>query len=304
MVGAERRGLDATVERVEVALKLPQARSALSAPLMLAAPALLLLAFVFIGPILLLLARSIFDPAFTLKYYVQLIQEPHYLGVFWISLKIAIASTLICLALGYPSAYYLSKSRGTLRAVLLGVILLPFWTNILVRCYAWIILLQTHGAVNQLLKYLGLITEPLPMVFNFTGVMVGMVHYLLPPTILILDSVMRTVDPRLVVAAENLGATPRQAFFRVFVPLTLPGIRAAAMLIFIMGLGFFVTPALLGGRRELTIATLINFEFSEMINWGLGAALSAVLLALTLIGLYVYYVVQPRDVSGKGRLHA
>jgi ABC-type spermidine/putrescine transport system permease subunit I len=202
----------------------------------------------------------------------------------------------------------LSKSCGTLRAVLLGLVLLPFWTNILVRCYAWIILLQTRGVVNQLLlDHLQLISGPLRLVFNFTGVIVGMVHYLLPPAILILDSVMRSVDGRLVMAAQNLGATPRQAFFRVFVPLTMPGIRAACMLIFIMGLGFFVTPSLLGGRRELTVASMINFEFTEMINWGLGSALAAVLLAMTLAGLYGYYVVQPERGNARARtggLHA
>jgi putative spermidine/putrescine transport system permease protein len=281
---------------------------ALRAPLWLATPALLLLALGFVVPILMLLTRSVFDPTFTLKHYAQIVAEPQYLRVLWISLEIAIVSTVVCIAVGYPAAYVLSKSCGTLRAVLLGLVLLPFWTNILVRCYAWIILLQTRGVVNQLLlDHLQLISGPLRLVFNFTGVIVGMVHYLLPPAILILDSVMRSVDGRLVMAAQNLGATPRQAFFRVFVPLTMPGIRAACMLIFIMGLGFFVTPSLLGGRRELTVATMINFEFTEMINWGLGSALAAVLLAMTLAGLYGYYVVQPARGNARARtggLHA
>jgi putative spermidine/putrescine transport system permease protein len=272
---------------------------ALRTPLWLAAPALLLLALGFVVPILMLLTRSLFDPTFTLKHYAQIVAQPQYLRVLWISLEIAIVSTVVCIAVGYPAAYVLSKSSSTVRAVLLGLVLLPFWTNILVRCYAWIILLQTRGVANQLLlEHLKVISEPLRLVFNFTGVIVGMVHYLLPPTILILDSVMRSVDGRLVMAAQNLGATPRQAFFRVFVPLTMPGIRAACMLIFIMGLGFFVTPSLLGGRRELTVATMINFEFTEMIDWGLGSALAAVLLAMTLAGLYGYYLVQP------GRGHA
>jgi putative spermidine/putrescine transport system permease protein len=281
------------VERLEATLR-PRLLRTLRTPLWLAGPALLLLVLGFLIPIVMLLTRSFFDPTFTLKHYAQILAQPQYLRVLWISVEIAIVSTLVCVAAAYPSAYVLAASQGMLRAILLGLVVLPFWTNILVRCYAWIILLQTRGIVNQvLMDPLHLISEPAKLVFNFTGVVVGMVHYLLPPAILILDSVMRSVDGRLIMAAQNLGASPRQAFFRVFVPLTMPGIRAASLLIFIMGLGFFVTPALLGGRRELTVASMINFEFTEMINWGLGSALAAVLLAITLLGLYGYYLVQP-----------
>jgi putative spermidine/putrescine transport system permease protein len=267
---------------------------------LLLAPALLVLLLLFIAPILLLLSRSVFDPGFTLKNYVQIASAPEYLQVLWISVKIAGLSMLVCLAIGYPTAYVIAHSTGTTRSVLLGLVLLPFWTNILVRCYAWIVVLQTRGAINlALIDGLHVLSQPLPLVFNFTGVVIGMVHYLLPPTILILDSVMRTVDPRLLSAALSLGATPRRAFFRVYIPLTMPGIRAAALLIFIMGLGFFVTPALLGGRRELTVAMLINHEFTELIDWGFGSALAVVLLLVTLCGLYAYYLAQSARKSGK-----
>ena len=268
-------------------------RARLGGPLWLVAPAMILLATAFVGPILMLLSRSVLDPEPTLRHYIQIFSTPVYLRVLWISVEIALVSTLVCLAVGYPTAYVLSRTRGTLRAMLLGLVLLPFWTNILVRVYAWIIMLQTRGAVNLLLvDELGLLDSPLKLVFNYTGAVIGMVHYLMPPAILILDSTMRSVDPRLVLAAQNLGATPRRAFFNVFVPLTMPGIRAAAVLIFIMGLGFFITPALLGGRKELTMAMLINHEFTELINWGFGSALAVVLLVLTLFGLYVYYRLQ------------
>ncbi len=212
-------------------------------------------------------------------------------------------TTVLCLLIGYPAAYVLAKTRGTIRSVLLGLVLLPFWTNILVRSYAWIVMLQAHGAINlALVDWLHLISKPLPLVFNMTGVMFGMVHYLLPPTILILDSTMRGVDDRLLIAAQSFGATPLQAFWRVFVPADgARDNRAATILIFIMSLGFFVTPALLGtGRRELTIARLINFEFTEMIQWSLGSALAIVLLLLTLLGLVAYYLAHPprRAVGG------
>ncbi|WP_459616715.1 ABC transporter permease [Bordetella sp. 2513F-2] len=277
-------------------------RPRLGGPLLLVVPALMLLATAFIGPILMLLSRSVLDPDPTLRHYIQIFSTPVYLRVLWISIEIALVSTLVCLAVGYPTAYVLSHTRGTLRAVLLGLVLLPFWTNILVRVYAWIIMLQTRGAVNLLLvEELGLLDSPLKLVFNYTGAVIGMVHYLMPPTILILDSTMRSVDSRLMLAAQSLGATPRRAFFEVFIPLTMPGIRAAAVLIFIMGLGFFITPALLGGRQELTMAMLINHEFTELINWGFGSALAVVLLVLTLFGLYVYYRLQRKAGTSAGR---
>lgn len=274
--------------------------------LLLLLPAFVLLVGAFIGPIGILLSRSVIDPNFTLRYYMQIFSTPAYLRVIWNSIDIALVSTAICLAAGYPTAYVLSRKRGTTRVALLCVVLLPFWTNILVRVYAWIVVLQSHGAINQfLMDTLGIIDHPLKLVFNYTGVIIGMVHYLLPPTILILDSTMRSVDQRLVLAAQSLGATPRRAFFRVFMPLTLPGIRAAAVLIFIMGLGFFVTPALLGGRQQLTMSMLINQEFTETMDWSFGSALSVVLLVLTLAGLYLYYRLQRKaGTRSKGGIHA
>lgn len=270
-----------------------------STPMIMMAPALIVLGLVLILPLTMLLSRSIFDPDFTLQHYARALSTSAYLEVFWISFEISFISTAVCLLIGYPTAYVLSQQQGTTRAILIGFILLPFWTNILVRCYAWIILLQTRGIVNMtLVDWLHVIPQPIPLVFNFAGVIIGMVHYLLPPAILILDSVMRTIDPRLVAAAQSLGATPRRAFYRVFLPLTMPGIRAATILIFIMGLGFFVTPALLGGRRELTISMLINVEFTEMINWGFGSALAVALLVITMFFLYLYYLFQPQKSLG------
>jgi putative spermidine/putrescine transport system permease protein len=275
--------------------------------LWLLTPGLLVLLAVFVVPLLMLTSRSVLDPSFTFKYYAQIFTSSTFRDIFGISFEISALTTVLCLLIGYPAAYVLAKTRGTTRSVLLGLVLLPFWTNILVRSYAWIVMLQAHGAINlALVDWLHLISKPLPLVFNMTGVMFGMVHYLLPPTILILDSTMRGVDDRLLIAAQSFGATPRQAFWRIFVPLTVPGIRAATILIFIMSLGFFVTPALLGGRRQLTIAMLINFEFTEMIQWSLGSALAIVLLVLTLLGLVAYYLAQPRRRAagaGGGGMH-
>jgi ABC-type spermidine/putrescine transport system permease subunit I len=168
--------------------------------------------------------------------------------------------------------------------------LLPFWTNILVRCYSWMLILQTKGLLNTaLMDWLGVSSQPLPLMYNSVGVAIGMVHYLLPPMVLILYSVMKSIDVGLVRAAEGLGASPARAFWRVFVPLSMPGLRAATVLIFILALGFFVTPALLGGRSDITVAMLIDAQFTEIVNWGFGSALAGVLLAITVFGLLLYY---------------
>jgi ABC-type spermidine/putrescine transport system permease subunit I len=257
---------------------------------LLVLPGFVFLLLVFALPILLLLSRSLFGPELTIGHYRRVFEVPEYLLVLRNSFQISALATVLSLAAGYPLAYVLNRASSTWRAVIFTLVLLPFWTNILVRCYAWILVLQNKGVVNQtLVEWLGILGRPVPLVFNFTGTVIGMVHYLLPPMVLILWSVMRAIDLRLVEAAQGLGANPWRAFWRVFLPLSLPGVRGATTLIFILGLGFFVTPALMGGRKEITIAMLIDTQFSELLNWGFGSALAVVLLTVTLLGLIVYY---------------
>jgi putative spermidine/putrescine transport system permease protein len=251
---------------------------------------LLILAVGFLLPITLLLSRSLFDPAFTLAHYRRLFVVPAYIEILLFSFETALVTTALALVLAYPYAYALMVVPSRWRALLTAIVLLPFWTNILVRCYSWMLILQTKGLLNTaLIDWLGLPIRPLPLMFNFVGVIVGMVHYVLPPMVLILYSVMRAIDLNLVRAAEGLGAHPLRAFWRVFVPLSMPGVRAACVLIFILSLGFFVTPALLGGRQDVTIAMLIDTQFTEILNWGFGSALATVLLTVTLAGLLLYY---------------
>ena len=259
-------------------------------PALLLLPGVAVLFVAFALPIGMLLSRSLFDPGFTLAHYSRLFTVPAYLDVLLYSFRLAAITTLISLALSYPYAYLLTIVSPAWRAILIAIVLLPFWTNILVRCYSWMLILQTKGLLNTALTdWLGLSSQPLPLMYNFVGVTVGMVHYLLPPMVLILYSVMRAIDFGLVRAAEGLGASPLRAFWRVFVPLSLPGVRAACVLIFILSLGFFVTPALLGGRRTMTVAMLIDTQFTELVNWGFGSALASILLAVTAAGLLVYY---------------
>ncbi len=262
-------------------------------PTMLALPGIAFIVLFFVVPVGLILVQSVLGPEFTLEFYRRLFSGPEYLTVFSISFKIALITSLVSLLVSYPVAYLLMVAPPVVRTVMLTAILLPFWTNLLIRCYAWMLLLQTTGVVNQLLVgWLKILTAPLPLVFNMTGVIIGMVHYLVPINILVLFSVMKGIDLRLLQAAKGLGANPLRAFVAIFVPLSMPAVRASAMLIFVISLGFFVTPALLGGRREITVAMLVSTYFSDVLNWGFGSALATVLLVLSLIGLSLYFAFQ------------
>jgi putative spermidine/putrescine transport system permease protein len=267
-------------------------------PPLIAAPGVAVLVLFFAVPVGLILAQSVFDRGLTLRYYAQIFAAPEYLIVFEISFKIALIATLFSTFASYPVAYLLVVASPAVRAAMLTCVLLPFWTNVLIRCYAWMLLLQTTGVINTLLvDWLQILTEPLPLVFNFTGVIIGMVHYLVPIDVLILYSVMKGIDLRLLQAAKGLGASPLRAFIEVFVPLSLPGIRASVMLIFVISLGFFVTPALLGGRGEITVAMLISTYFTDVLNWSLGSALAVLLLIFTIAGLSLYFAFQRGQAS-------
>lgn len=203
---------------------------------------------------------------------------------FWIALLVTIA----CLVIGYPLAYTLAGLPEKRANLLLILVLLPFWTSLLVRSAAWIVLLQREGPVNDLLQWLGLIREPLQLVFNRSGVLIAMTHVLLPFMVLPLYSVMRTIHPSYVRAAISLGATPFTAFRRIFLPLSLPGIAAGSLLVFILAIGYYITPALLGGASDQMISWFIAFFTLQTINWGMAAALGTVLLIATL-ALYALF---------------
>jgi len=202
----------------------------------------------------------------------------------WISAMV----TLVCLVLGYPVAYVIAAQPPSRAAVLLFLVLLPFWTSLLVRTAAWVVLLQKEGVLNSLLLSLGLIHEPLKMIFNRFAVYVAMVHVLLPFMVLPLYSVMRGIPPSYVRAAASLGARPLTAFRRVYVPQTLPGIGAGCLMVFIQALGYYITPALVGGADDQMISYFIAFYASKTVNWGMAAALSIMLLTATL-ALYAVY---------------
>ena len=196
--------------------------------------------------------------------------------------------TLWCLLLGYPLAYWLSTLPPRRANVLMILVLVPFWTSILVRVAAWIVLLQSAGLVNRALMGLGVIEQPLALLFNRTGVIIAMVHILLPFMILPLYSVMKSVPPTYLRAAVSLGSSPLAAFLRVYVPQTYPGIGAGGLLVFILAIGYYVTPALLGGADDQMLSYYVAQYTNVNVNWGMAAALGALLLAATLV-LYGIY---------------
>lgn len=218
----------------------------------------------------------------------QALQEPSYRRVMGTTFEISLVVTIGCIVLGYPTAYYLSRMDAKRARLYLMLVTFPLWTSLLVRTYAWIALLQDAGIINSFLMQSGLSERPVKLLYNQVSVAIGMVQILLPYAIITMYAVMVGIRARLVQTAQILGASPIRAFLHIFVPLSLPGLSAAALLVFIMGLGFFVTPALLGGRRETTIGTLIQQQVVLMGDWNSAAVLSALLLGATIVLLAVY----------------
>ena len=213
-----------------------------------------------------------------------------YLRLFGRTLMISGLITLLCLILGYPIAHLIACSTPNRSNLLLILVLVPFWTSLLVRTTAWIVLLQTQGVVNEFLVTVGLISNDgrLAMIYNMTGTIVAMTHVLLPFMVLPLYSVMRGIPKTQMNAAASLGATPRQAFLRVYWPQSLPGVGAGALLVFILAIGYYITPALVGGSDGQLISNMIAYHMQTSLNWGLAAALGGVLLLIVLV-LYAVY---------------
>lgn len=209
-------------------------------------------------------------------------------GILARTFGISAVVTLWCLVLAYPLAYWLTTLSARRANVLMILVLVPFWTSILVRIAAWIVLLQSGGLVNRALMGIGLIEQPLALLFNRTGVVIAMTHILLPFMVLPLYSVMKGIPPTYLRAAVSLGSSPLAAFFRVYVPQTYPGIGAGGLLVFILAIGYYVTPALLGGADDQMLSYYVAYYTNVTVNWGMAAALGALLLAATLV-LYAVY---------------
>lgn len=250
---------------------------------LLVVPGVLFLLVLFGLPLVEMVVRSFTDPS---PANYEVFGEAPYRRTLVTTFRTALLTTVICLALGYPYAYLMHRARPRVAAALAFCVLLPLWSSLLVRTYAWTVWLQDTGVVNSTLQELGLIEEPLALMRNTLGVTVGMVHILLPFMVLPLYAVMRRIDPDLRTAASSLGAPPLSAFRRVFLPLSMPGVIAGCLLVFVLSLGFYITPALLGNPQNAMLSELIVNQVSEQLNFGVGAALGVVLLALTLAFLW------------------
>jgi ABC-type spermidine/putrescine transport system permease subunit I len=255
----------------------------------LIAPAVIFLLLVFVYPLLTLIPVSINFPKISFENYAKLITVPLYSVVIFKTFWIGALVTIICLVLGYPVAFTISNLKPKLVGFFLIPVILPFWTSLLVRTYAWMVILQRKGMVNEFLQKIGLISKPITLLYNEFSVIVGMVHVLLPFMILPIYSNLQSRDRNLEFAATNVGANPLRTFFWITLPLSLPGISAGCLLVFVIAIGFFITPALLGGKKVLMISMLIEEQVIEYLNWGLASAISFGLLAITLVIILVYY---------------
>ncbi|MCM2505795.1 ABC transporter permease [Aureimonas altamirensis] len=246
----------------------------------LALPAFAVVFLLLLVPLAWLLFQSFWDGGPSLNHYIRLFSDPVYFNTFVLTFRISFIVTVVTLLLAYPVAYAATVAKGKWRALILAFVLVPFWTSVLVRAYAWLILLQRSGIVNSTLRDIGLIERPLSLVHNELGTIIATVHILLPFMILPLQATMARIPRDLLTAGSSLGGSPFHVFRRVFLPLSLPGILAGCTLVFVLCLGFYITPELMGGGRTVMVSMVISRNIELYQAWGAASAVSVVLLAI------------------------
>ena len=255
----------------------------------LAVPSLVLVALLLLTPLGWLLYQSFVDRdgAFTMLHYARMWDDVAYQSTFILTFQISGLVTVLAILIGYPLAYMLSQLSSRWATIGLALVVIPFWTSLLVRTYAWLVLLQRHGIINSTLIDLGFIEEPLTLVHNFTGTVLGMLHIMLPFMVLPLYASMKKIDLTLMRAAANLGGTPLYAFWKVFFPLSRAGLMAGTLLVFVLCLGFYITPEILGGGRTIMISMLVQRNVELYFEWGAASSVAIVLLVMVLVVFYV-----------------
>ena len=260
-------------------------------PLWLAIPGIFFLLVFFVYPVCSLLLLSLTDPdtgQWAVKSYTRILKTDVYLRVLGITFRIAAQTACLSLIIAYPLAYWVASLPERVRNKALLLVIIPFWTSYLVKTFAWMIMLGRMGVINSILMGTELINEPLPLLHNEFGVLVGMVHTMVPLAVMTMLPVMTSIDRRLISAAQTLGASPSKAFWLVYFKLSLPGVTAGGLLVFISSLGFFIVPAFLGGRQQTMLAQLIITQVSELLNWSFAGALSVMMLVTTLTAVFFY----------------
>ncbi len=272
------------------ALPVTRSLSLLDRPGLMIMPLLAMLLLVFLLPIAWFLVQAISEsPLSFMEQLRAVFLSPDVLYVIWITNSISLVVTLVVLFIAFPIAYALTFSRRLFFTLVIISVIVPYFTSVVVRTYSWMVILGRNGILNQLLLDWGLTNAPLELMYNRLGVVIGMVYVLLPYLVLTLYSAMKGIDHNLLRAAYSMGASGTYTFWRVFLPLTAPGIISGCLIVFILAVGFFITPALMGGSRDVMIAMLIQREIELNLNWPMAAMLSIVLLTVTLILYAIYY---------------
>jgi len=253
-------------------------------------PLLVMLLVVHLGPIVWFFVQTFTDVEHGFVDTASaVVFSPVMLEVLWITVWIAALVTVLALLAAYPIAYSLCHAGRGLAAAILVCVIVPYFTSIVVRTYSWMVILGRNGLINQVLLGAGVIDEPVSLMYNRTGVLIGMVYVLLPYLVLTLYATMKTIDANLLRAARGMGASGIFTFLRVFLPLSLPGVISGSLIVYILAIGFFITPALMGGTEDMMLAMLIQREIDINLNWGLASLFALVLLAITLALYAVYY---------------
>ncbi|MFZ6048981.1 ABC transporter permease [Pseudomonas sp. CR3202] len=258
-------------------------------------PALLFLSLFFLAPLIGLLLRGVLEPTPGLGNYEQLFANSAYARVLFNTFAVGGLVTLISLLLGFPLAWVITLVPRGWGRWLLNIVLLSMWTSLLARTYSWLVLLQASGVINKVLMAMGIIDQPLEMVHNLTGVVIGMSYIMIPFIVLPLQATMSAIDPMVLQAGSICGASPWTNFTRVFLPLCRPGLFSGGLMVFVMSLGYYVTPALLGGAQNMMLPEFIVQQVQSFLNWGLASAAAALLIAITLVLFYLYLKLQPES---------
>jgi len=286
MIGAPTPHLDDGLNATK--LRVAERRQSLMT-LALTLPAIIAVFLVIVIPVGWLFSLSFLDSdgQLSLINYEKMITYKSYLRVFKTTFNVSFLTTFLCIVIGYPLAYFLSQMPRKYVGLFMLTVLLPFWTSLLVRTYAWLVMLQRNGLINNFDIDLGIWDAPVKLAHNLNGTLIGMVHIMLPFLVLPLYAAMRRIDRHALQAAANLGATPVQAFWQIFVPLSLPGVVAGSLIVFVLCLGFYVTPAVLGGGKVILVSMQITAILEDQFNWGAASALGVVLLVSTFAVLLV-----------------
>lgn len=260
-----------------------------TSPWVLLIPIFMLYSLVLVYPLLWLLTNSFMTASgFGLQNYAQIFETSVFANVVYRSFLIALEVTVLCVLLGYPLAFVIHHAPPKLRVIMMTAIVSPVLVGALIRSFAWIAILENRGVLNSTLIASGILDMPMPLVYNRIGLMIGMVNVMLPFCVLPMIASMKSIDPRLVPAAKSLGASPLRSFLHVFLPLSMQGVSAGALLTFLLSLGFYITPALLGGRKDSMIAQIIQVQVMNLGEFNVAAAMGWLLMVVTILLLLVY----------------